>query len=137
MRTREILDYVRDLKTTWGDDPFDIAERFGIKVNINNSGKPSAYIINMPNYPTVISIFGDISDVSRKVLCAHELGHAILHDNCVINRFTGTKDAVQNYTEYEANLFAVALLFNEEDFNRPISAMSNGMLKMILDYNIH
>ena len=36
----------------------------------------------------------------------------------------------------EANLFAVSLLFDEEDFNIKMLNMSNYLLKQILDYNI-
>lgn len=38
--------------------------------------------------------------------------------------------------EYEANLFAVSLLFNESDFNMKVLNMSNYLLKQVLDYNI-
>ena len=38
--------------------------------------------------------------------------------------------------EYEANLFAVSLLFDDDQFNMPISEMSNYILKSILDWNI-
>ena len=38
--------------------------------------------------------------------------------------------------EYEANLFAVALLCNEDEFNMPLAKMSNAVLKSILDCNV-
>ena len=37
---------------------------------------------------------------------------------------------------YEANLFAVALLCNEDEFNMPLAKMSNAVLKSILDCNV-
>ena len=45
------------------------------------------------------------------------------------------KNAFKN-VEYEANLFAVSLLFNESDFNMKVLNMSNYLLKQVLDYNI-
>ena len=68
-------------------------------------------------------------------LCAHELGHALLHDDGINHFATTSKNAFTNI-EYEANLFAVALLFDENDFNVPLVSMSNYTLKSILDYNI-
>ena len=50
------------------------------------------------------------------VLCAHELGHALFHSDAVNNFAVTSKNAFKN-VEYEANLFAVSLLFDEEDFN--------------------
>ena len=38
--------------------------------------------------------------------------------------------------EYEVNLFAVALLFDEGSFNMPLAEMSNYTLQSILDANI-
>ena len=53
-----------------------------------------------------------------------------------INNFAVTsKNAFKN-VEYEANLFAVSLLFNESDFNMKVLNMSNYLLKQVLDYNI-
>lgn len=67
---------------------------------------------------------------SRKILCAHELGHIILHKGN--NRFKG--DNLEY--EYEANLFAVALLFSEEDFSMKFVEMSSFTLQTILELNI-
>ena len=135
-RTDEILDFVRDLKANWGSDPFQIAERIGLRIVNKPSGRPGAYIISFPPYPSIMFIHGNISDTARSVLCAHELGHALLHKDQAINRFDGTTAALQGQTEYEANLFAVALLFDEDAFNRPLSGMPNSLLKLILDYNV-
>ena len=134
-RTDEIIDFVRDIKENWGNDPFNIAERLGIRVIIRNGGRPGGNIVSIPSYFTIISILGNVSDAARKVLCAHELGHAMLHQCSSINYFN-VSTRQQDMTEYEANLFAVSLLFNEEEFDRPLSEMPNSLLRMILDYNI-
>lgn len=65
----------------------------------------------------------------RQVLCAHELGHIILHKG--ENRFDG-RDRTK---EYEANLFAVAFLLTEEEIaalDLELVDMSNYSLKTIL-----
>ena len=89
-----------------------------------------AYTIRSDNYPTIIIINGRYEHKSQLVLCAHELGHALLHSDDINNFAVTSKNAFKN-VEYEANLFAVSLLFNESDFN-----ISNYLLKQVLDYNI-
>lgn len=61
------------------------------------------------------------------VLYAHELGHAFLNHNY--------KDKNLEI-EYEANLFAAALLFGDS-FNVPLVQMNNCVLQSILDKNIN
>lgn len=134
-RTDEIISFARDIRKNWGDNPFDIAEKLGIRVNMVAASQTDAYIIRAEKYPTIINIKNEFSSEGKTVLCAHELGHALLHDDG-INRFAGSFEALSLEREYEANLFAVALLFEDEEFNTPIEAMSNYTLKTILDYNI-
>ena len=69
----------------------------------------------------------------QNILAAHELGNALLHKDNYYNQFGDSRNYKQ---EYEANLFAVALLFNKEDFNCNICLLDNYELKFILDYNI-
>ncbi len=135
IKTEEIIDFARDIRTHWGQDPFTIAEKLGIVVSYLPGKKTDAYLLRANNYPMMINIVGCDSEVGRTVLCAHELGHALLHENTV-NRFAGTYESIMDEREYEANLFAVALLFNEDEFCTPISKMNNYTLKGILDYNL-
>ncbi len=79
----------------------------------------------------LITINSSYDELSRKVLCAHELGHIILGHKLKLEY--GDKNI--SY-EYGANLFAVALLFDTDDFNIPITQMSNYILKTILDKNV-
>ena len=134
-RTDEIIAFAKDLKKQWGSDPINIANRLGNRVIFDESGEVRAHTMKMPNYPTIISIYGCKDSVSRQVLCAHELGHALLH-NDVLNKYSGSYRSIVNQTEYEANLFAVALLFDESDFNMPLRQMNNYLLKGVLDFNI-
>lgn len=135
-RTDEIIAFARDVRKNWGSDPIDIAERLGIKIVLAPGKKEGAYTIKLDNYPTIISIPEKCKTAARQVLCAHELGHVFLHESGV-NWFEGTYRTIVNDVEYEANLFAVALLFEEGDFNIPLSGMSNYMLKSILDLNLY
>lgn len=78
-----------------------------------------------------IIINSNFDEVSTQVLCAHELGHAVLnHDHKKNYKDKNIKN------EYDVNLFAVSLLFDDDDFNMPIIKMSNYVLQQILDANI-
>ena len=134
-RTEEIIAFARDVRNKWGRNPLDIAKRMGIKVIYVDGDTPGAQIIKAEKYPTIISIVGCKNPKGRQVLCAHELGHAFLHDEGV-NRFDGTYETIVNDIEYEANLFAVAFFFDDWQFNMPIANMSNYVLKRVLDYNV-
>ncbi len=115
-------------------DPLNATYNHISKCKVRKAKESST--ISMKGYPTIISLYGCNTPTSRRILCAHELGHALLHTDTTINRFNGTIQGIQNRCEYEANLFAVALIFDEDEFNISFSQMDNWTLKMILDYNL-
>ena len=138
MRAQQIIRLACDIKSVWKtNNPFEIAEKYGIKVLIRNVniGDFKAQTLKMEGYPTIISINGLYSTLTQKVLCAHELGHPLWHTE-PINLLNVTTKNVHKNVEYEANLFAVALLCNEDEFNMPLAKMSNAVLKSILDCNV-
>lgn len=64
-----------------------------------------------------ITINSDLSDDFQRIICAHELGHAMLHrDRSGINAFHDFSffDGVDRL-EYEANIFAAELLLPDDD----------------------
>ena len=133
-RAMEIIGLAQYIKKKLSNNPFKIADHVGIKYSFSNASEPSAKIFKVNGYPTIMMISGCSSDTGKIVLCAHELGHYFLHDG--VNAFNGSFDAIKNDIEHEANLFAVALLFDQNDFNMPIHRMQNYILKEILDYNL-
>ena len=141
MNANDIIALARDIKTSWKtNDPYEIAERLGIIVlHRKNCIKGfTAQTVKMEGYPTIISINDAYTEMSQKVLCAHELGHALLHEDCV-NQFAVTSKNVTTSVEQEANLFAIALLTKQdidEELTIPLSGMSNYLLKSIMDYNL-
>ena len=102
---------VRKFKTR---DPFRIAEDLGIVVIIT----PLQGIRGFYQYLqrcSIIYIDSSLGDQDARFVCAHEIGHALLHRGC--NRIfmdTHTYFAVNRY-EVEANRFAVNLLFDDTD----------------------
>lgn len=141
MNAKDIIALARDIKATWHtNDPYIIAERLGIVVmhRDNNIKGFTAQTVKFPGYPTIISINNAYTDFSRKILCAHELGHALLHENCV-NHFAITSKNIPTKVEQEANLFAIALLADhdiDKTLNVPLARLNNYLLKSIMDYNI-
>ena len=140
MTPEEIINKAKELKNKYKTtNAITIAQELGIRV-ITRKVNPKvfkAHIVKFDNYPIFISINSSFSELSQRVLCAHELGHAILHQNCCYNQFDTVADMVKQKMEYEANLFAVALLFDENDFICKFSDMNNYMLKETLDINIY
>lgn len=141
MKTRDIINFARDLKRKMGNDPYVIAAHYGVEVmQVASPIKDfTAQIIKMTDCPTIITINKKFSEFSKKVLCAHELGHALLHSNCV-NYFATTPGNVKTTLELEANLFAIVLLGDddiEDQLCLPLENMNNYILKTIMDYNIY
>lgn len=141
MKPQEIIEMAKAFKIHWKtNDPYEIAERLGIMVMHSASCLKdfTAHTIKMPGYPTVISINDKFDDHAKRVLCAHEVGHALLHENCV-NHFAITSKNVNTNVELEANVFAIALLSDDDINDRlsiPLEQMNNYLLKTIMDYNI-
>ena len=120
MKAKDIKKLAEDLRKNYNTrNPFELAEKYGIRVVVSKMLPidRKAYTIRSDNYPTIIIINGRYEHKSQLVLCAHELGHALLHSD-------------------DINNFVVSLLFNESDFNMKVLNMSNYLLKQLLDYNI-
>ena len=112
MNPKDIIDYARQLKKKFcTNDPYTIAEYYGIKIIHRDTPIRdfTAYTIKQPGYPTFISINNAYTDFSQKLLCAHELGHAILHEDG-INHFNVTAKNLYTNSEQEANMFAARIL---------------------------
>lgn len=137
MSKDEIICFATALKQKYGLNNLEqIAEDYGIAIKFSSVSPKSlkAYIFKpYENLPGVIAINSCYDLRSRKVLLAHELGHALLgHSD--LNHFS--PHAINNPQEFEANLFAVAFLFDSSEFNMKLSSMDNYILKGVLDHNI-
>ena len=132
-RIKDVMACAKSIKKAWGADPLDIVDRLGIRINeMESQGVPSAYIVKQDGYPAVIQMKGCRNPRERMVLCAHELGHYFLHAECGFAKFHDNNVD----SEYEANLFAVTLLCDDDMFNMPIAKMSGSILRSIMDYNL-
>lgn len=114
-------------------DPFEICDIFGInivRVDWNKSIPGCMHKLD----DSTISIFinKNFSKMSQSIICAHELGHALLHENAG-NNFHGGNEI----KEYEANLFASYLLLNQFEYDIKFENMNNYILQKIIDELIY
>jgi len=87
---------------------------FNVRITINNESEAiKKWKILRRKY---IFINSELSEFDQKLVCAHELGHAILHSsNRIQFLIDNTKILKRSKIEDEANLFASWLLFPSDD----------------------
>lgn len=69
----------------------------------------------------VIFVNQNLDDITKRLVIAHELGHAILHHELVQSQQLATETNLFNFrdvnrTEYEANAFASHILIDTDEF---------------------
>ena len=104
------------------NDPFRLAKELNISVHFHSMKRQKAFCLCvMRNYS--IHINENLSEQMRRMACAHELGHIMLHKD-LLRPEKGRKIKqlvemelfdITSMTEYEANLFAAYLLIDEEE----------------------
>ena len=110
-------------------DPFRICEALGILTLFEPMGTyPEACkgFFLAQSRKMAVTINSDLSEELQKIICAHELGHAVLHRKSVkLKAFHDFMlfDTISHY-EYEANLFAAELLLRDKDV---IEALNEGL----------
>ncbi len=97
-------------------NPFEIAHNLKINI-IYHSFSKNIYGIFISDNNTrqhIIGLSSSLSKIMRKFVLSHELGHAFLHPN--LSRFHIEKHTlfVPDKFEREANLFAAALLIDND-----------------------
>ena len=100
--------YIKKFDTT---NPFEIADALGIIVQTGKLGFEGCYMF-LKNH-RYIFINKNLSEHEKRLVMAHELGHAILHrkENCY---FIRNKTLLLNSKkEIEANKFAMELLLSD------------------------
>ncbi|MDQ0269019.1 ImmA/IrrE family metallo-endopeptidase [Cytobacillus purgationiresistens] len=106
-----IIQEVEKLITRFNTNcPFKIASALGIHVIYEDLGSTLGYF-NQHFRIKIIHINENTSEEKQQFICAHELGHAILHPHAntpFLKKFTLYST---DKMEQEANLFALRLLF--------------------------
>ena len=115
-------------------DPFVIAEKIGVNLQYRIYGKNIKVYCSNANGQINIIINSIYDKSAQKIICAHELGHAFLHVDQFDSVFSVPfKKYKIDHIEYEANIFAAALLLNKEDLDIEISKMSNYLIMGIFN----
>lgn len=96
------------------DDPFEIAAYRHIAVRYEQLGGLLGYHYHERRCDVIV-INCDLDDIMARYVCAHELGHAILHPGINVSfSMPGTCPKTERY-EWEADTFAVRLLSHSLD----------------------
>lgn len=137
MRAKQILEKskeVSEIMKSYGSlKKFLAAQNIILRESNLNPDLFKAYVTDITGNKKVITINSKYRNLpARAVLIAHELGHIYLHDN---NFYTGYNDNNVD-KEYEANLFAIGLLYYTHDLDplvNPIDKISPYELKYEID----
>lgn len=98
-------------------DPLKIARELGIRVLFDNDFGQLKGMYKIVRKMRFIFLNGNMDELTRAAVCAHELGHDRLHQH--LARVGVLRDYMmydmQLRPEYEANVFASNLLIDDED----------------------
>ena len=107
---------IRKYKTR---DPFELCDALGIRIRLKDLGTAiKAYYFCQSRIRNIV-LNTRSGETVQRVLCAHELGHAVLHGELAAMRgFSELElfDATSR-TEYEANMFAAELLIDNGELS--------------------
>lgn len=118
------MSYIYDLvKRTVSEngtsDPFELCDALGITCIHEDMGGLTGLLTYIGDEPAII-ISSRIGREERRLACAHEIGHCLLHSDIAregcLKEFEifNMKDKV----EYEANIFAAHLLIDDDELLR-------------------
>lgn len=103
---KEAVKYIKKYAT---NDPFEIAKQKGVVIIYERLGNALGFY-NSYKRIKFIHINEDIDETLSRFVCAHELGHAILHPDANTPFLKKNTFFSMERIEIEANTFAVELL---------------------------
>lgn len=96
-------------------NPYVIAKKLGIYIMYGDLGKTKGFYKKILR-KKYIFINNNLNDFEKKLVCAHELGYAILHASRKFEFLLDTTNIYkQSKIEDEANEFASWLIFGEDN----------------------
>ncbi len=99
----------------YGRDPFRVSREKGITVLFRDDFTAQKGAFTTVSGQMFIFINSRLSDEMQRLVCAHELGHALLHRNIRGAFLEFALFDTADHLEYEANLFAADFLLSDED----------------------
>lgn len=109
----KVLGLIKKYKTT---DPFELASKLNIHIIEWNLHEEINGYYKYDRRNRYIVINQNLSEEWKRVVCAHELGHAILHTRINTPFMRTNKLYSVDKIEREANRFAAELLINDDCF---------------------
>ncbi|PFJ52689.1 ImmA/IrrE family metallo-endopeptidase [Bacillus thuringiensis] len=110
----KIKDYVLKIVKKHGTtNPFEIAKRKNIIVLFEDLGNTLGFYNTYKRFKFT-HINNKIDEITQRFVCAHELGHALLHPKANTPFLRNKTLFSVDRLEIEANTFAVELLFTDE-----------------------
>ncbi len=134
----DIYRRVKNLKKRWGtNDPFKICRYLKIQIRYCDLGEAKGFYKKVLRKKFII-INENLSSLDKKIICAHELGHCLLHSSKDVKNLLeyGNFDKYSIF-EDEANEFAAHLLI-DNNFNEYYrSCIKSELLEELKYYSRH
>ncbi|WP_346914173.1 ImmA/IrrE family metallo-endopeptidase [Clostridium sp.] len=112
---------VMDLIDTYGtNNPFELCKELNIKIMRTDLGNEiKGFFQKINDQYRVIHINSNLTNDEERYICAHELGHAIIHPEISISFFIDNPLQIKNKYELQADKFAAELILpsNLSDFD--------------------
>ncbi len=129
-----IKDIASGLFETYGTfNPFELCLYLDIKVIKSNLGNEiKGFFQRTPEGYEIIHINSEIDEHEIKYICAHELGHAILHTDMSLGFFIENRMQIKNRYEIQADKFAAELLIDADIIDQLNTDLNIEQLSSIL-----
>lgn len=132
-----IKEAVNSLIKKYGtNNPFELCDLLNIKIMYSNLGPEiKGFFQRTPNGFEIVHINSCLEEMEKKYICAHELGHAILHVDLSIVFFLENRISYKNKYETQADKFAAELLIPDNYLNIEIKNMTISQLSCYFGVN--
>lgn len=104
-----------EIKKAQSNNPFEIAKNKNIIIRYLPLGNTFGFYMKSLRHQ-VITLNNSLDENIEKFVCAHELGHAVLHPNENTPFLHKNTMLSKDKIERQANFFAVHLLLSEKKF---------------------
>lgn len=106
-----VTNLIKKYKT---NDPFELADYLDCIVIVKDLDANIRGFYQYFQRNRIMYINNNLLEHEQRIVCAHELGHAILHTKLNILFLENNTHFIKNRYETEANTFAAELLINNE-----------------------
>ncbi|MGN1081684.1 MAG: ImmA/IrrE family metallo-endopeptidase [Acutalibacteraceae bacterium] len=136
---------IKKLVESFGtNNPFIIAEKLGITVLYSELPDCTKGVCYTVEGHRIILINSSLDDCCSRSVCAHELGHALLHPDMNLRFLVNDTFFSEGKLEKEADMFAAELLIDEselfspehENYSRSQLATTLGVSERLLNFKL-